>query len=116
MYKALKYALDQLFIFVLILNVSLFLIGMKVDLDKDIMMAIEGVDFAVLGGYYAFFGHGLLKAKKKFEYCKKHWIMAIFLALPAFPMARILRFAHLERLFEIGADTLWHVFDELELL
>ncbi|VVB81668.1 Uncharacterised protein [uncultured archaeon] len=116
MYETLKYALDRLFIFVLVLNGILFIIEYQVQVDGILLGAMRYIDFGIVGGYYAFFGYELLNAKKKLEYCKKHWILMMLLSVPLIPAARIIRFARMERLFNIGTDFLWHVLDELEIL
>ena len=116
MYKSAKYALDFMFLFMLALSIILFSIGYFVDLHGTALETIEKVDFVILGGYYAFFLHGLYKAKSKMNFCKKHWIMMALLVLPLIPIARLARFAHLERATAVGLNTLWHFLDELELL
>ena len=116
MYKELKYALDWMFIFMLFVSITLYIIELIIPADKEILAAIEGIDLAVLGGYYAFFIHGMCRARKKWEYCKQHWLLIILLTVPLVPIARFARFAKLERLAAIGTDTLWHFLDELELL
>jgi len=40
----------------------------------------------------------------------------IFLSMPFLPIARLIQFARLERLFYIGTDFMWHILDEMELL
>ena len=116
MYKTLKYALDRIFIFVLVLNGILFIVESQVQVDENVIGAIKYVDMGIFGGYYAFFGYEFLSAKKKLEYCKKHWILMIFLSMPFLPIARLIQFARLERLFYIGTDFMWHILDEMELL
>ena len=116
MQKDLKYTLDSIFIFMIFVSLAIFSIELLHGVDPGVIRAVEGIDLAVLGGYYYFFGHGLLTAKNKVHYCKQHWIMIIFLVLPFIPIARMARFMHLERIFAIGASTLWHIFNELELL
>jgi hypothetical protein len=116
MHKELKYALDALFLFMIFVSLAVFAIEFMYGVDAQILHAVESIDLAVLGGYYYFFGNGLFTAKNKMRYCKEHWIMIIFLILPFIPVARLARFIHVERIFAIGANTLWHVFDELGLL
>ena len=71
MYKELKYALDWIFIFMLFLSITLFIIEFFVPADPEILVSIEGIDLAVLGGYYSFFIHGVYNARKKWEYCRQ---------------------------------------------
>jgi len=114
--KHLRFALDKLFLFMLFVSIAVFLINLKIDVSKTAIHTVEGIDMAILGGYYFFFGHGIYKAKHKLRYAKKHWIMVILLLLPFLPIARLARYAQLERVFAIGGNTLWHVLDEIGLL
>ncbi len=116
MYKELKYTLDFLFIFMLVLSIILFLAGLVTDVGGPALEAIHRIDFAILGGYYAFFAHGIYKAKQKIQYVKQHWIMLALLLLPFLPIARLARLAELERALAISANTLWHFLDELGML
>ncbi len=116
MYKDLKYMLDFLFIFMLIVSVVLFSIGFFVDLSETALHTVERIDFVVLGGYYGFFMHGFYKAKQKVDYLKHHWIMLALLLIPFIPIARLMKFVEMERMFAIGANTLWHFLDELGML
>ncbi len=116
MYKEAKYALDFLFLFMLVLGVTLFSIGFFVDVQGTTLNVLHNIDFAILGGYYTFFLHGMYKAKSRTDYCKKHWIMLALLVLPLVPIARLIKFAELERVAAVGVNTLWHFLDELELL
>ena len=115
-YGDLKYALDKLFTFMLLVTIVVFILELKVGVGEETIHAVEYVSMGVLSGYYAFFAHGVYKAKHKLAYFKKHWILVILLILPFIPVARFARFFRFERLFVIGADTLWHLFDELGLL
>ncbi len=116
MYKDFKYTLDFLFLFMLVVSLLIFSIGFFIDLHGTALDALQKIDFVILGGYYAFFMHGIYKAKSKITYCKKHWLMLGLLVIPFIPVARLMRFAHLERFVGIGTNTLWHFFDELGLL
>ena len=116
MYKELKYSLDFMFLFMLALSIILFMIGFSVDLHGTVLSTLRTIDVVILGGYYAFFAHGLVKAKQKLTYVKRHWIMLALLMLPFLPIARLARLAELERLAAVGTNTLWHFLDELELL
>jgi hypothetical protein len=116
MYKEAKYALDFLFLFMLILGITLFAIGFFVDLHSTALVALHNLDMAILGGYYGFFFHGMYKAKDRTKYCKEHWVMMALLALPLVPIARLVKLAELDRVASVSLNTLWHFFDELELL
>ena len=116
MFKELKHTLDFMFLFMLVLSVILFIIGFSVDLHGTALSTLHGIDMAILGGYYAFFAHGMYKAKQKITYVKRHWIMLALLMLPFLPIARLARIAELERTFAISTNTLWHFLNELELL
>src|SRR5574341_1848300 len=116
MYKSAKYALDFMFLFMLIISIILFTLGFFVELNGTALETIEKVDFVILGGYYAFFLHGLYKAKSKIKYCRKHWLMLALLLLPLIPIARLIKFAELERAAAVSVNTIWHFLDELELL
>ena len=116
MYKDLKYALDFMFLFMLVVSITLFLISFSVELNGTILETLQKIDFVILGGYYAFFANGIIKAKKKISYIKHHWVMLALLLLPLIPIARLARFAQLERTFAISTNTLWHFLDELGLL
>ena len=116
MYKELKYSLDFLFLFTMVLGVILFAIGFFVDLHGTALQAIHYVDLSILGGYYAFFFHGAYKSKNKTSYCKEHWVMLALLAMPLVPIAKIVKFAELDRAVAVSTNTLWHFLDELELL
>jgi hypothetical protein len=116
MYKEAKYALDFLFLFMLVLGIILFSVEFFVDVQGTALDALHKIDFAILGGYYAFFLHGMYKAKSRTDYCKKHWIMLALLVLPLVPIARLIKFAELERAAAVSINTLWHFLDELELL
>lgn len=116
MYKEAKYALDFLFLFMLVLGITLFSIGFFVDVHGTALSALHNVDLAILVGYYGFFFHGMYNAKSKTTYCKQHWLMMAFLALPLVPIARLIKYAELERAASVSVSTIWHFFDELELL
>jgi len=100
----------------LFVSIAVFLMHMKFGVSEEAIAAVEGIDMAILGGYYFFFGHGIYKAKHKLRYAKRHWIMVILLLLPFLPIARLARYAQLERVFAIGGNTLWHILDEVGLL
>ena len=112
----LKYTLDALFFFMLVVSVSLFGVNLIAKIDPNVIHAAETMDLAILGGYYAFFFKGLHKARNKLRYCKAHWILILLLILPFFPFARLVRLATAEKVIGIGLNTLWHIFDELKLL
>ncbi|MBW2969695.1 hypothetical protein KY309_01505 [Candidatus Woesearchaeota archaeon] len=114
--KHIRYAWDQLFLFMLIVSVTLFVVGLKVEIDKEAIHIIEGIDMTILGGYYYFFLHGFKNSKKKIQYCKKHWVMLLLLTAPLIPVARLAKIARIERVFAIGTNTMWHVLDQLGLL
>ena len=116
MYKELKHSLDFMFLFMLAVSIILFIISFKVDIEGTALSTLHKIDFVILGGYYAFFVHGLSKAKQKLKYVKRHWIMLALLLLPFLPIARLARLVELERTFAISTNTLWHFLDELELL
>ena len=115
-YGDLKYVLDRLFTFMLFVTIAVFIMEWQFGVDESALHAVEYVSMGVLGGYYVFFAHGVYKAKHKLDYFKKHWILVILLILPFIPVARFARYVKFERLFVIGADSLWHLFDELGLL
>jgi hypothetical protein len=116
MYKEAKYTLDFLFLFMLVLSIILFSIGFFVEVKGTVLDTLYRIDFVILGGYYAFFLHGMYKAKSRTDYCKKHWIMLALLVLPLVPIARIIKFVELERAAAVSINTLWHFLDELKLL
>jgi len=116
MYEDLKYALDKLFTFMLFISIGMLLVGTMVDTPESAIHAVEGIDLAVLGGYYVFFFIGLRKAENKFHYFKKHSFLIILLVLPFIPIAKVARLVHMERLFAIGSHTLWHLLDRMRLL
>ena len=116
MYRDFKYAWDCLFVLVLLISLSLFLLDVVIGMDHTILTAVENIDIVLLGGYYAFFAHDLYRAKHKIDYCKKHWVLIVLLILPALPIARLARFARLERVFAIAGNTAWHILDQLEML
>lgn len=116
MYKEAKYALDFLFLFTLVLSITLFVIGFFVDLHGTALAALHEIDMAILAGYYGFFFHGMYKAKDRTKYCREHWVMMALLALPLVPIARLVKLAELDRAASVSINTLWHFFDELELL
>ena len=116
MYKELKYTLDFMFLFMLVLSITLFIVGFSIDIHGTVLSALHTIDFVILGGYYAFFAHGFYKAKQKITYIKKHWIMLALFLLPFLPIARLARLAELERTVSISTNTLWHFLDELGLL
>lgn len=116
MYKELKFALDWMFLFMLVLNLLLFAIGFVAEIQGTALTALHMADFAILGGYYAFFTHGIITTRQKIAYVKKHWIMLALLLIPLLPIARLARLAEAERAFAISTNTLWHFFDELGLL
>jgi len=111
MYKDAKYALDFMFLFTLVLSIGFF-----IDLHGAALDTIHKIDFAILGGYYAFFMHGIYTARNRLAYCKQHWVMMALLLLPLIPVARLLKFAEVEKAAAIGTNTVWHFFDELGLL
>lgn len=114
--KYVRYAWDQLFLFMLILSATLFLVGLRTEIDKDAVHIIEGIDMTILGGYYYFFLHGFKNSKKKIDYCKRHWIMLLLLIAPILPVARLARIVKIEKLFAIGTSTMWHLLDQMGLL
>lgn len=116
MYKELKYSLDFMFLFTLVLGTTLFIIGFFIDLHGTALQTLHYVDLSILGGYYAFFMHGAYKSKNRAAYCKQHWIMAALLLLPLIPISRLLKLAELEKAVSLSTKTLWHFLDELELL
>ncbi len=116
MYKELRYTLDFMFLFMLVLSAILFVIGFSVDLHGTALSTLHTIDLVILSGYYAFFAHGFSKAKQKVTYIKRHWVMLALLMLPFLPIARLMRLAELERTFAISTNTLWHFLDELEML
>jgi hypothetical protein len=116
MYKEAKYALDFLFLFMLVLGITLFSIGFFVDVHGTVLAALHNLDMAILTGYYGFFFHGMYNAKDRTKYCKEHWVMMALLALPLVPIARLVKLAELDRAASVSLNTLWHFFDELELL
>jgi hypothetical protein len=116
MYKELKYSLDFMFLFMLVVSIILFIISFKVDIEGTALSTLHKIDFIILGGYYAFFAHGFYKTKQKITYVKQHWIMLALLLLPFLPIARLVKLAELERTFAISTNTLWHFLDELGLL
>jgi hypothetical protein len=116
MYKDLKYTLDFMFLFMLVVSVILFIISFKVDIEGTALSTLHKIDFVILGGYYVFFVHGFYKANQKITYIKKHWIMLALLLLPFLPIARLARLAELERTLAMSTNTLWHFLDELGLL
>ncbi len=116
MYKSAKYALDFMFLFMLVVSIIMFAIGFFVDVQGTALNTLHKIDFAILGGYYAFFLHGMYKAKSKTQYCKQHWVMLALLVLPLIPIARLARLAQLERATAVGLNALWHFLDELKLL
>ncbi len=116
MYKELKYSLDFLFLFMLVISIIFFGIGFFIDVHGAALDALHQIDFAILGGYYVFFIHGAYKAKNRVGYCKKHWIMMALLALPLIPIARLIKAVELERAAAVSINALWHFFEELELL
>lgn len=116
MYKEAKYTLDFLFLFMLVLSIILFSIGFFVDVQGTALDALYKIDVVILGGYYAFFLHGLYKSKSRTEYCKQHWIMLALLILSIAPIARLFRLVELERAAAVGTNAIWKFFDELKLL
>ena len=116
MYKELKYTLDFMFLFMLVLSIILFIVGFNIDIHGTVLSTLHKIDFVILGGYYAFFAHGFYKAKQKVTYIKRHWFMLALFMLPLLPLARLARVAEAERAFSISTNTLWHFFDELGLL
>lgn len=116
MLSAFRFALDGLFLFMLVVSLSLFGVNYFIPIDHHVVEAVEAIDFVVLGGYYFFFIHGLATAQKKLVYIRQHWLMLVLLIIPFVPLARIFRLHTLERVFGIGANTLWHILDELKLL
>jgi len=116
MLKEIKYALDFMFLFMLIVSVTLFAINIVVPLDKLLLHTVEYIDYTVLGGYYFFFFHGLIMAKQKILYVRQHWIMALLLLVPFIPLARLLRLHTIESVLGIGTNTLWHILDEFGML
>jgi len=116
MYKDAKYALDFVFLFTLVLSILLFGIGFFIDLHGAALDTLHKIDFAILGGYYAFFLHGIYTARNRLAYCKQHWIMLALLLLPLLPIARLAKIAEFEKAAAIGTNTIWHFFDELGLL
>jgi len=116
MYKDAKYALDFMFLFTLVLSIILFVIGFAVDLHGLVLDTVHKIDFVILGGYYAFFLHGIYTARNKLTYCKQHWVMLALLLLPLLPIARLAKIAEFEKAASLGTNTLWHFLDELEML
>ena len=116
MIESIKYALDGIFLFMLGLGIALFALHYFVEFPEKVVHAIERVDMVVLGGYYLLFAHGLHKTRGKFKYFKKHWVLAILLLAPFFPLARLLRFAKAEEAVVLGIDVAWHWLDKMELL
>ena len=116
MYKDLKYALDFLFIFMLVLSIIIYAMGLMININGPVVSTLHTIDFVVLGGYYGFFVYGVSKAKQKLSYIKKHWILLTLLLVPFLPVARLMRLVELERIFAISTNTLWHFLDELGLL
>lgn len=116
MYKELKFALDGLFIFMLVISIIMFLIGFGIDINGTVLETLHKIDFVILGGYYAFFGHGLYNARNRLRYCQKHWILLGLLLIPFIPIARLAKMAEFERAAGISTNALWHLLDELELL
>jgi len=114
--KHVKFALDHIFTFMLFVSIGLLIIMQFQEVNHTMQKTVEMVDCAILGGYYLFFAKGLYIAKNRLKYCKQHWILIVLLILPFVPVARVLQLVKLEHLFKIGADSLWHIFDELELL
>ena len=112
----LKYALDKLFLFMLIVSVAVFIISMKVHVDQTILTTVEILDMIVLGGYYLFFVHGFKHSSSKVKYCKRHWIMIALLILPFLPISSLLAFTQAERVFAISSNTMWHFLDEIQML
>ena len=116
MYKDFKFALDKIFLFMLIVSVVVFAMTWKVDVNEHIIHTVEKIDMVVLSGYYFVFGRGIYKARKKINYFKQHWMMAILLVLPFLPITRIMNALHLQKVFNIGSNTLWHILDEIGML
>ena len=111
-----KFALDRIFLFMIFVSLALFLIEWKFGLDQTIVYTVQGIDTSILTGYYVFFANGLLKAQKKLQYCKQHWIMMLLLVMPFVPFARLAQLFRAERIFSVGLNSLWHLLDEFELL
>ena len=108
-----KFALDWMFLFMLIVSVVMFGVNILLPVDNRMLETIEYVDLAVLGGYYFFFFKGLTEAEKKIGYVKEHWIMLGLLLVPFVPLARLFPARHL---FKIGANTAWHLLDRIGML
>ena len=111
-----RYALDKLFLFMLFVSVAVIGVGYVAEVDPSVLHAIEGIDFAIIGGYYFFFFTGIYKSSNKLQYCKKHIFLIILLLLPFIPLARALKLPLFEKFFKVGADTAWHLLDEIGLL
>jgi len=116
MYEDARYALDKLFLFMLVVSVAVFVLSLRVEISETAIHTVEYIDFAVLGGYYFFFGHGIYNSKRKLRYMRKHWIMLLLLLLPFIPLARLARLAQAEKVMAIGSNTIWHILDEIGLL
>lgn len=116
MLKEIRYALDFMFIFMLFVSVIVFGLDFLIPVDDTVSHTVEYLDLGILAGYYFFFTHGLVTARHKFNYVKQHWIMLLLLLVPFVPLARLLRLHQLEKIFGIGTNTLWHLFDEFGLL
>lgn len=116
MLKEARYALDYMFLFMLIVSITIFAINYFVPLGETLIHTVEYLDFGILGGYYFFFAHGLINAKRKVTYLKQHWIMLLLLLMPFIPLARLLRLHMFESVMGIGTNTLWHILDEFGML
>ena len=114
--KHFKYALDAMFLFTLGIGITLFGLSFYFEIPNEVKETTEKVDYAVLGGYYALFFYSIHKARNKIKYFKKHWILALFLIAPFFPVTRLIRLIKVEETLAISLNVAWHVLDELEML
>ncbi|RMD57482.1 hypothetical protein D6825_03900 [Candidatus Woesearchaeota archaeon] len=112
----LKYPLDCMFVFMLVVSVVVFAMEFIVPVHSGIVSSVKIIDLGILMGYYVFFFRGLLKSRKKSVYLRSHWIMAVLLILPFLPVASILRILHFEKAYSLGVNAVWHLLDELGLL
>jgi len=109
-----KYALDWLFLYLLVVAVVLFSIELVLHkrVNHHIIFALEIASTAVIFGYAVFFINGLYQTCEKWAFVRKHWMMALLIVFPFTRIQRFFPIRYAEHIFKISADSLWHLLEK----